>query len=206
MQSLDCARQQHAGGGEMSPQLSVKVNSPVEQDAAICAHNTSFNVSLVTWCLCCPLPHPHPHPLRSVTTLPLLLSETRLSPKAPRAAGQGLGGHAQNAELEQSSTEWANWKRGVTGLWPTEVAAASCKGFTIVRLCGSSTHNSTHLTSASATLLREPIAPIDHTINFHICETERTNSMSPQTFKNKDFLFLWQTISRTKQLNSLFLF
>lgn len=192
VQSLVWARQQRAGREEMNPQLPVKVNSALlngmQQYVLI---TRLFKASLITWCLCCP-PHPtHPPPprpslSRSGTTLPLLLSETRLSPKAPRVSGRELGwvgSLRMQIRVRNRAATVRNWMRRLKAR--NDLASGpprspqhpvrSGRGSWLVRLCRPLSNNSTRLISAFAALLREPMAPIDHVLHFHIYEKERTS-------------------------------
>lgn len=91
VQSRDRARQQHAGRGKMNPQLPVQVNSALLNRMQQYVLIKRLSKLLSSHGICAAPPQPHPPPSRSVTTLRLLLSKTRLSPKAHRASDQEPG-------------------------------------------------------------------------------------------------------------------
>lgn len=82
-------------GEEMNPQLPVKVNSALlngmQQYVLITRLFKASPINHMVSSLPPPPLAPRPSLSRSGTTLPLLLSETRLSPKAPRVSGRELG-------------------------------------------------------------------------------------------------------------------
>lgn len=183
----------------MNPQLPVKVNSAplnrMQQSVLI----TRLSMLLLSHGVCTA-----PHPSRSVTTLPLLLSEIRLSPKAHGASGQEP---SRVGTLRMQISEEPNWNSPqLNGQIEGEVGLASGPPRSLQHpLRGSrlffwttSAHKSNHLELCYKSL---QICCISI---FEIWEAERTNLISH--WIKKKYIFKWLTISHLKHLNILFLF